>query len=152
MLKAVLDANILVSAVLRPQGVPAQILRAWRQGQCHVVTCEQILAEAAEVLALPRIRRRYPLTDEHVARLLTTFRRQADFVSVATVQPVVKADADDDVILACALKGQVDCIATGDRHLLNLGVYEGIPVLSPRQFLDSLKAVTLGTGTHRPAG
>lgn len=149
-MRAVLDANILVSAVLRPKGVPAQILQAWRQGQCHVVTCEQILTEAAEVLALPRIRRRYPLTDENVARLLTILRRRADFASVTTIQPVVKADADDDVILACALKGQVDYIVTGDRHLLNLGEYKGIPVLSPRQFLDSLKAARLGTGTHRP--
>jgi len=47
-------------------------------------------------------------------------------------------DPQDEIFLACALDGQADLIVSGDRHLLDLGKYHGIPILTARQFLDTL--------------
>ena len=44
-------------------------------------------------------------------------------------------DPDDDNILAAAMGGNCDCIITGDKDLLVLRAYEGINILSPRDFL-----------------
>ena len=52
---------------------------------------------------------------------------------------VVKDDPDDDRVLECAIAGHADSIVSGDRHLLKLGAYEGIPIATVRQFMDKLK-------------
>jgi len=48
-------------------------------------------------------------------------------------------DPKDEMILACALDGQADVIVSGDLHLLDLGVYRDILIITARQFLDRLK-------------
>jgi len=47
----------------------------------------------------------------------------------------IEEDPDDDHILAAADTARVACIVTGDKHLLRLGSYKGIPILSPADFL-----------------
>lgn len=51
---------------------------------------------------------------------------------------VVREDPDDSRILECAIAADAGAIVTGDRHLLRLGEYEGIAVLTPREFLTRL--------------
>jgi len=54
-------------------------------------------------------------------------------VSPTAVPRVIVKDADDDHVLAAALAGNADLIASGDkRHVLPLGSYEGIPVVTAR--------------------
>jgi len=48
---------------------------------------------------------------------------------------VIKADPADNRILECALESRVVCIVTGDRHLLELRQFEGIPILDVATFL-----------------
>ncbi|PIU64510.1 MAG: putative toxin-antitoxin system toxin component, PIN family [Armatimonadetes bacterium CG_4_10_14_3_um_filter_66_18] len=139
MLGAVLDTNAYVSAVICPHGVPAQIVAAWRREEVRLIVCEEILAEVAEILSLPRIRRKYPVTDEEVSRLLTGLRGAASCVPDAVVEPVVAADPDDDAILACAVAGRADFVVSGDPHLKELKHHRGIPILSPREFLNLLR-------------
>ncbi|MEX0974523.1 MAG: PIN domain-containing protein [Bacillota bacterium] len=45
-------------------------------------------------------------------------------------------DPDDDRFLECAIAGVVDCIVSGDEHLLGLGVFRGISIVSPREFIE----------------
>lgn len=50
--------------------------------------------------------------------------------------PVIAAQESDNRILECAIADHADCIVTGDRkHLLPLGDHQGIPILSPADFL-----------------
>ena len=51
---------------------------------------------------------------------------------------IVAADPDDDIYLAAASEGLADYLVSGDRHLLDLVEYEGIPIVTPREFLDLL--------------
>ena len=62
-------------------------------------------------------------------------------VSPSTTPRVVAADADDDHVLAAALAGRADMIASGHkRHVLPLGQYEGIPNVTARQAVEHFEA------------
>ncbi len=49
-------------------------------------------------------------------------------------------DPDDDAVLALALAAKVDFIISGDEDLLAIGVFQGIPILSPAQALQTIDA------------
>lgn len=53
---------------------------------------------------------------------------------------IIEDDPDDDRVLECAITGKADYIVSGDRHLLKLGSYEGIPIMTVRQFMDAVEA------------
>jgi len=48
---------------------------------------------------------------------------------------VVKDDPQDNKFLECALEAKADLIVSGDKHLLKLKEYEGIPIVSSADFL-----------------
>jgi putative PIN family toxin of toxin-antitoxin system len=140
MLRVVLDTNQFVSSVLVRQGLPAQVLDAWRRREFLLITSPFIIAEIRSTFSYPRIRRKYPLTDEDVERLVTLLERDALVVpGEIDATGAVPADPTDDRVLACAVEGQADLIVSGDRHLLDLGQYQGIPIVTAREFLERLQ-------------
>jgi predicted nucleic acid-binding protein len=54
----------------------------------------------------------------------------------AIIPPVIIEDPDDDVVLACAVAAQVDLVVSGDPHLVKLGQYEGIPIVTPAEAVE----------------
>jgi predicted nucleic acid-binding protein len=62
VIRAVLDTNTIVSAVIVPVGIPAQILAAARAGQLSIITSPPIVTEVLRTLQRDRIRRKYGLT------------------------------------------------------------------------------------------
>ena len=139
MLRVVLDSNVFVSSLLNKQGAPAQVLDAWRKRLYLLVVSEAILVEVLGVLAEPRLRSKYCLEDQDIAQLEGLFRQEALLVpGQADVTGAIPADPQDEKFLACAVDGLADVIVSGDRHLLDLGSYQGIPILTVRQFLDLL--------------
>ena len=139
MLKAVLDTNVLVSSLLVKAGVPAQVVDAWRQQQYILVTSPELIAEARATLDYPRLRRKYALSDEHVEGLINLLEHDALVVpGQAQVTGAVPGDPADEKVLACAVDAEADVIVSGDMHLLVLGDYRGIPILTARAFLQLL--------------
>jgi predicted nucleic acid-binding protein len=49
---------------------------------------------------------------------------------------VIQADLSDDKFLECAVAGKAFCIASGDKHLLKLLHFRGIPILRPRELME----------------
>lgn len=49
---------------------------------------------------------------------------------------VIQADPTDYKYLACALEGEADYIVSGDRHLLDVGQYQGIKIMNAKAFLN----------------
>lgn len=135
-MKVVLDTNILVSALISPKGVPAQLLQ--HEQAFQLVSSEEILAELERVLHYDRIQRRYGLDEELIQGYLATIRATSEVVTVTNPVQGVSTDPDDDKFLACAVVGQADHIVSGDPHLTDLESYQGISILKPRQFLDLL--------------
>ena len=142
MLRVVLDTNQFVSSVLVKHGLPAQVLDAWRRREFLLITSPFIIAEIRSTLSYPRIRRKYPLTDDDVERLAKLLEQDALVVPGETeATGTISADPADDMVLACAVEGQADLIVSGDRHLLNLvDAYQGIPIVTAREFLERLQA------------
>jgi uncharacterized protein len=54
-------------------------------------------------------------------------------VAAQQLDKQISRDADDDVVLACALAARADFIVTGDDDLLVLKSFNGIPILSVAQ-------------------
>lgn len=134
--RLVVDTNVLVSGLISPDGPPARILTAVRQGHCGLVMSVQMMDELLRVLEYPRLQRylsRVPGVMEAVAAFL--------LVHVERVEPEVaydlSTDPDDNVFIDVAVSGKVDALVTGDKgHLLSLKEVSGIPVISARECIQ----------------
>lgn len=137
-MKVVLDANVFVSATIEPQGKPAQVLDAWRAGYFDLLVREDIIEEIGGVLVRPRIQKRHQWTEEEIVRFLSGLREFAILTPSELEVKVIADDPDDNMYLACAVEGEASYIVSGDHHLRKLGVYRGIPIVTPAQFLTLL--------------
>jgi putative PIN family toxin of toxin-antitoxin system len=147
MLKVVFDTNVFVSSLLVKEGRPARVLDAWRDQQYLLVISPAIIAEIQTTLNYPRIRRKYAITDEEVEGLRSLLEQDALLVpGDAQVTGAIPEDPADERVLACAVEAGADFIVSGDRHLLNLETYQGIPILTIRTFLERLGEETLANG------
>jgi putative PIN family toxin of toxin-antitoxin system len=132
---AVFDTNILFSG-LGWQGRPFQCLQAARRGELTLLTCREILTELEEKLW---VKRNMPAAD--AARAVAEILSFSQLVAIPNVLKAVAADPDDDKILECAIVGGARYIVTGDRrHLLPLGNYQGIPIITAAAFLTLISA------------
>ena len=134
-MRVVPDTNIIISRYLTPHGRVARIVDLWEQNAFELIVSEVILSEYDRVLHYPRHRRKHRLTDGQLEEIDEAFREFAEIVVPSETPAVVEDDPDDDHFLACTDSGSADCLVTGDPHLLKLGYYKGIPILSPADFL-----------------
>jgi hypothetical protein len=138
--KAVLDTNVLVSAMIGPQGAPAAILKAWREREFQLVTSSLLVAEAGNVLRRRRIQKFTGLSLEDVEELLDDLLATAVVVEPSGVLDVIASDPDDNRVLEAALGGEADYVVSGDRDLLDLKRYEHVEIVTPMRFLAVLSA------------
>jgi uncharacterized protein len=138
-LRAVLDANVLVSALIRPQGPPGQVLdRLLRDSAFELVASRATLEELRRSLGYPKVKKHLALSDEDLDRWVEALAAIAVLVEGRVSRRVVEADPGDDIYIAAAVEGLAEYIVTGDRHLLDLGDHEGIRLVTPREFLPNL--------------
>jgi putative PIN family toxin of toxin-antitoxin system len=134
--RLVLDTNTVVSGLLW-DNTPSRLIDAGLQGHIELFTSQVLLLEPEDVLPRRKLARRVAASGLSVAQLVARYALLAQSVSPAAIESV-SVDPDDDHVLACALAAQVDLIVSGDRHLLTLKTYQGIPVVSPAEALTRL--------------
>lgn len=134
MIVAVLDTNVLVSALCLPQSLPADLLRRWLAREYLLVLSESILTELADVLRRPKIVARFAMTEEKAAAFLDVLREWAHLVPVTLELQVVTDDPNDNHVIACAVEGGAGFLVSGDHHLTQLGQFRDVRILSPVQF------------------
>jgi len=141
MIKIVLDTNVLVSAVLSPNGKPAQILTMVKTGDLQLIVSSEIIDEIKEVFLYPQIKKRNPFlqTPQQIEKFLGDLLKFAE-VTPGECKVNVVSDASDNKFLECALEGEANFIISGDKHLKELRVFEGIEIVDPDEFLQ--KAAT----------
>ncbi len=133
--RVVFDTNVVVSTAFW-QGAPFRCLAAWAEGHCEAIISPQILAEYHETME--ELRGDYP--DTTPVEWVIALGDAAELVFPTHRASGATADPDDEKVLEAALAGEADCIVSGDKkHLLTLGQYEGIPILSPADFLRMLR-------------
>jgi len=131
--KAVIDTNIFVSAHLVPNGNPAKVVDSWVEDDGYeLILSKPIVEEIIKVL------HRKEIKVERIGRLLSLISQKATMVTPEKEISVIKDDPDDNKFLECAVKSKADYIVSGDKHLLDLGGYEGIKILTPKEFLGIL--------------
>ena len=135
---AAVDTNVVVSGLLWG-GAPRELLRLAAEGHLTLVTSEELLAELGDVLRRPKFAARLCAIGASPESLIAEFRCFAIIIDAPPLaKPVVEADPDDDMVLACALVAKADRIVSGDQHLLALGEFEGIPIVPPKALLLAL--------------
>jgi len=132
--RAVLDPNVIISGLLSPAGSPANVLRAWEQGEYELIVSGALLDELARALSYPKLRRRVSENDANaVARWISGSATIAP--DPKPPPPLRSTDPGDDYLIALA-SAERAVLVSGDAHLLDLT--GDIPVYSPRQFLELL--------------
>jgi uncharacterized protein len=138
LLRAVLDANVFVSAIIHPAGTPGRLIEGFlREANFELVLSPAIVDEVLRALGYRKVR-----------RLLRGVDAQLWFEDLVVLADVVANrelsgvcdDPDDDRYLAAALEGRASHVVTGDRRFLALGEHGGVEIVTPRDFLDLLGA------------
>lgn len=132
-LRAVLDTNVLISAFNKPEGTLAPLWLSAREGTYVLLTSPAIVAETARIL-----RNRFGWDELRLRERIRVLVGVSELVSPRELPAAVPDDPDDDHVVACAVEGRADLIVSGDRHLLALGEYAGIPVVRPADFLRTV--------------
>jgi putative PIN family toxin of toxin-antitoxin system len=131
--RAVLDPNVLIAALLSPRGAPAELLSRWFAGEFELVVSEGLLAELERALTCSKLRRRVSAGD--AARFVSLLREASLVARDPPAPPRRSADPGDDYLLALA-ESKRSLLVFGDRHLL--GLAGELPVSAPREFLEEL--------------
>lgn len=132
-MRVVLDTNIFVSALLG--GRLGIILDEWRAGKWTLIVSEAIMREYLAVLQRPK----FGITTEELTATMDYLFKKAEFVSPAQSVDVVHDDPSDNKFLEAAVEGDADFIVSGDTHLLALGTFHNVVILSGRDFIDRIK-------------
>ena len=143
MIRAIVDTNVWVSAVLNPAGKPAQILSAWVKGRFVALVPDMVVAEIRDVMARGRIRRRLPNPDADAANLVKLILEAAEIVPSGGGHFGCR-DPKDDALLDAAASAAADVIVTRDDdmkrdlELMQRMSRAGVAVVSVSAFLELL--------------
>jgi uncharacterized protein len=126
----VLDTNVLVAALVA-------------NGLCHELVQRtirlRVLASSAPLLAELEATLNTKFTVTPAVKLyLAALRQTVTLVDPAVLPAPVCRDPEDDVVLATAAAAAATVIVSGDQDLLVLRAYEGIPIMTPRAFVEWL--------------
>lgn len=134
-MRAVLDPNVIISALLSPAGTPAKVLRAWLEGRFELLVSPLLLSELERAFAYPKLRKR--ISEKEASQVVELLNRSA----TATTDPdgpatIHSADPGDDYLVALA-QANGAALVTGDKHILQLA--SDLPIFSTAEFLALLK-------------
>jgi len=129
--RVVFDTNVFLSAFIFG-GKPEEAFQAVRRRRCLLVVSPPILAEVARIL-----KDKFEWDDREIEEAVRTIGRTAELVKPEDKISILEDDADNR-ILKCAAAGNADFIVSGDRHLISLGEFRGIPIIRAAEFLRRL--------------
>lgn len=132
-MRIVVDTNVIVSALVFG-GLPRRVFEAVESGACKFYYSTEIESETRRVL-----RDKFGWDEQRLDRYLPVLWGLGEQVMPRRRVNAVNEDPDDNRILECALASGADVIVSGDSHLLRLTAFEGIAILTPREFLSVLR-------------
>jgi len=140
-----IDTNVWVSAFINRKGYPARVKDAWVHGRFEVILSVPLLQEINDMLHRPRIKEKYRISEDEIARFLELLLRRAILVTVSGQMKLCR-DERDNVVLETAINGQAEYLVSrdddikGDTELIQQMRASGVQVLTVSQFLQKLEA------------
>ena len=138
MFKLVVDTNIVVSALLKPDSLPDLIINMVLNKSFILCLSEDIFNEYQEVLSRGKFKR---LNQAKTRRLLLKIRRDAKLVKPSVSVDIVKRDPEDNKFLECALEAQADYFITGNIKHFSFKKFRNIHIITPKEFLDIIAKI-----------
>lgn len=143
-MRLVLDTNVLISGVIANR-LPRRLVEGALAGEFEMCTSEALLSELLDVLSRSKFAARLERAGLTPDAIVDDLRRIAVVVAPTDTPRVVPRDPGDDHVVAVAIAGQADLIASGDkRDLLSMGSIEGIPIVTAREAVERLEARRTG--------
>lgn len=142
MIRAVLDTNQLVSALLNPEGPSFEILKSsGLEGdkKYELVISAGVLTEFKKVLSYPRIKKLHRWPDEKIDIFITLLSDIAHIEKDPGGERIVPDDPDDDKFFHLAVRAGAQYIVSRDAHLIAVKEFQGVKVLAPEVFLSALR-------------
>lgn len=134
--RAVLDTNIVLSALVYAQGRLAPLRQAWQQSHCHPLASSTTMAELIRVLNYPK----FKLAHDEQQELLADYLPYCTAVKIPVKPPKTPPCRDpyDVPFLELAVVGKADYLVTGDQDILSLGLGARCKIVTAEQFLRML--------------
>jgi len=130
-MRVVFDTNVFISAFLVPGGKGERALLLAIRRELQLCTSLAILAETAS-----KLRGKFSQSDADIKQALRLITRHAEVIKPSLRLEVLE-DRPDNRILECAVAAAADLVVTGDRHLLRVRTFRGIPIVRLGDLLHS---------------
>ena len=129
--RVVLDTNVTISALLW-RGAPYRVVLLAKAKVIQAVYCDEMLGELTE-----KLREKFHFDESRIRAAVYQIRQYTERVEIARILQVVKDDPDDDKFVECAIAGNARWLVSGDQHLLDIGEYQGISIVTAENFLSA---------------
>lgn len=142
-MKIVVDTNVWISGLLW-KGIPAKLLRLAEHGTVQIWASTDMVEELRRVLGYPRIQRqidKLQLSQSEIMDFALILMHVA-LVDATISSGTIETDPDDDIFLACAMVTGASYLVSGDHHILDLGTWHGIQIVTVNEFFDRCFPVT----------
>jgi len=133
LLRVVLDSNVYISALLFA-GIPYKILNLAIKGKIKLIISREIIEETVKVL-----RNKFYWPEHNIDKFIRRISHICEIVKISQKIDIIKDNVNDNNILECAVNGKANLIISGDKHLLSLKIFEGIPIRNPKYFTYLIK-------------
>jgi putative PIN family toxin of toxin-antitoxin system len=130
-MRVVADTNVFISALIFG-GLPGSFLDLALSHGFTLVASRALLDELDE-----KLRGKFAVSERDAQAIRVKLEGNANLVDPNFELNAVSDDPDDNRVLECAVAGKADFIVSGDRHLLRIGCYEGIAIVTVRQFIET---------------
>ena len=143
MLQAVFDTNIIVSAAIKKEGIPALLLALFFEDKITLFTSSILLTEYEQVLKRPK----FGFGHQEVDNLINQIKEKA--IIIEPIQEITQIkDIPDNRVLECASCAKVSYIVTGNKHHFTFKQFKGTKIVNPREFFIAFLAEGRTTGTR----
>ncbi len=132
-MRIVLDTNVLLAA-FGTRGLCEDLFAACLEGH-DLVTSAHILSELRRHLV-----KAFRLTAQRADEIVAFVREHSEVVLPTPVPAAACRDRSDLPVLGTAVGGSADFLVTGDKDLLELKRYGGVPIMTPRECYERLAA------------
>ncbi len=129
-MRAVLDTNVFISGIFWAGNFSSQIIDAWRERKFELVISVSIIKEIEKTLRDFKIK----MDEEMIEEWKRIIIENSILVEPKEKLNIIQEDPDDNKFFEVAITGKAKYIVSQDKHLLNIGDYQGIKVVSPEEF------------------